>query len=178
MFGDFYACRLALDDVESNQKFIVFVNLSATKFVVFHFPTMQDLALIPGYLLLACSETTVDSSAAGQVGIYSNQLGGIPSIAVNVPGNLREPTALRLRISVAESVVHDDTYELTVDVHDELLPRMPGSVDLRVLAAEFAILNDHHRPPKLWVATVSRYNLALSPTGSPEPSCGIKTRFL
>ncbi|KAJ6549070.1 hypothetical protein DFH09DRAFT_1169661 [Mycena vulgaris] len=183
MSRDFYACRLALGDVESDQKFMVFVNLRAAKFVVFHIPTMQDFALIPGYLLLA-SETTLDSSAAGQVRIYSvasfghlwrpvneftlddrTSLGEIPSSAVNAPGNdLREPTTLGLRISVAESVVHDDTYELTVDIRDEPLPRMAGSVDLGVPASEVAILNNNQRPPKPWVATVSRYNLALPST--------------
>ncbi|KAJ6549069.1 hypothetical protein DFH09DRAFT_1281530 [Mycena vulgaris] len=183
--GDFCACRLCLAGVLERGPLLL-VNWRTAEFIVLRISSMQDFALIPDHLLLACSKTALDSSPAGQVRIYpmssfghlwrpvseftlgESTLGNIPSSTVHVHGNdLQEWNDLR--ISVTESLVHDDTYELTVEVRNDLVPRVAGSRVLGVLTAGFTLLMTNNVPPARWATTVSRYNLGLSPTAHSLP---------
>ncbi|KAJ7478202.1 hypothetical protein FB451DRAFT_1395987 [Mycena latifolia] len=122
------------------------------------FPRVErSLTLFPGHIIIDYPKSNDDSST-DTLRIYSiasldplwrpvsefdleksSNTTGIPCVALNVPGNnLRcTPHYHDLRVSVAESLLHDASYDLVVQVQDEVIA-LRGSVSRHALSTRTA----------------------------------------
>ncbi|KAJ6565966.1 hypothetical protein DFH09DRAFT_1314747 [Mycena vulgaris] len=174
--GDLFACDLCI----SHTDLLLLVNWHTSQFIAFHGVNVEfHLALVPGHVIIVQSRS--NTSPADQVRIHSlpslNDLWrplsdladhefadpiDIASITVDIPGNnLSSPPHFHYAsISLAPSLLHDEAYELVVQVEDEV--GSPTQESMRTMEPP-------NPPSNLLLSTVSRYHLVFSPVTPRAP---------
>ncbi|KAJ6565965.1 hypothetical protein DFH09DRAFT_1157347 [Mycena vulgaris] len=180
--GDCFACGSSWNHPISS---ILLVNWRSAKFILFDTSSgalNSDFALCPGNLLLSGIASAADPASADQVRIYSiasfdhlwrpisqiavdcrTDITGLQSTTFDVPGNiLRDKRDYRghISLSLSESLVHEDAYELMVKVVNHTI--RPTSVIQRMR-------NRLRSVPPSWLSTVSRYRLTVQQARTPSP---------
>ncbi|KAJ6629778.1 hypothetical protein B0H10DRAFT_1939418 [Mycena sp. CBHHK59/15] len=187
--GDFFTCE-ALVRQTAWPSIVALVNWRTGKFIGFGIDYHQDTVLFPGHIALGCPASGA-VSRIDFVRIYSmaslhhlwrpisdfsldtlSDITRIGSVVIHLACNsVRvDPWWHRVEISVAESTVHDNTYELVARVVDSayrsrvmvLLKRIQNRLTNRPAPA----------PPneKITTVTLSRYRIGVPPTTSSSPA--------
>ncbi|KAJ7098867.1 hypothetical protein C8R44DRAFT_988701 [Mycena epipterygia] len=192
--GDFFTCQSEWPSI------VALVNWRTGRFIVFGVSDNQDTALFPGHIVLGYSVSGSVFSHTDHVRMYSiasfhriwrpisdfnlntpSDITRIGSVVINLAGNnvVRvNPWRHRVEISVAESPLHDNTYELMVRVVDSaspswitvLLKRIQNRLTNRPAPVEASNVR---------ITTVSRYHISLpTRTSSPAlPQLALKSIF-
>ncbi|KAJ6537213.1 hypothetical protein DFH09DRAFT_1369183 [Mycena vulgaris] len=168
------------------RKYFLLVNWRTTEFILFDSSSRElSSAMFPGHIVLGFPKSQTNPSIEDHVRIHSiaslkhlwrplsefnpdnsTDLTKLPSASFNVAGNSsREKDAYHtVKVSIAESLVHDDSYELVVEVED--LISSPSGLGLSSLVGR--IRSRLGSAPSGWMTTLSRYQLTVRPRTPPK----------